>query len=510
MPSRIQRRRSRGWRAPEDAVYVGRGSVWGNPWRVDPHRAGSSPLAVRDRAEATARYCEWLTFTAEGRALAALARQRLRGRTLMCWCPEGTHCHGDFLADIAATPGPCEPGAALKVGSVCSGYGGLELGLASALGPVSTAWVADTDEASACVLAARFPGAPNLGDIRSSDFAAVERIDIIAGGTPCQDLSHAGRRAGMTPDSRSGLWAYMARAVEEQEPALVVWENVEGALTSGADRGVGRGDTGVAPRDGGTVLRAAGRVVGDLSGLGYDSQWTVVSAASVGAPHRRRRLFVLGVRRTASTAWLSAVAARASALREALGIPGVVRGVSAPGEAPRGRAHGLAGGPGRAPEPHLIPTPTASDHKAGYHQAGKGMSLSQAVELMPTPTTQDIPSSGGGYGAPLGAVVRAIGADDAARRFGPYTEAVRRWEALTRAAPAWTEPSPRSARPRLSAEFVEWLMGLPVGWVTSPELGLSRRQQLRLLGNGVVPQQAAAAVGALLGRHLHARWGLPL
>ena len=53
-------------------------------------------------------------------------------------------------------------------------------------------------------------------------------------------------------------------------------------------------------------------------------------------------------------------------------------------------------------------------------------------------------------------------------------------------------------------------MGLPVGWVTSPELGLSRRQQLRLLGNGVVPQQAAAAVGGLLGRHLHARWGLPL
>lgn len=128
---------------------------------------------------------------------------------------------------------------------------------------------------------------------------------------------------------------------------------------------------------------------------------------------------------------------------------------------------------------------------------------------MPTPTTQDIPySSGGGYGATLGEAVRAIGADDAARRFGPYTEAVRRWEALTRAAPAPTEPSPRSARQRLSAEFVEWLMGLEAGWVTSPELGLSRRQQLRLLGNGIVPQQAAAAVGALLGRYLRAQWGL--
>lgn len=511
MPSRIQRRRAGGWRAPEGAVYVGRGSVWGNPWRVDPRSAGSSPLVVRSRAEAAARYCEWLTFAAEGRALAALARERLRGRTLMCWCPEGAPCHGDFLVDLADTLGPGEPGAALGVGSVCSGYGGLEVGLEEALGPVRTAWVADTDEAAARVLAARFPWAPNLGDIRGADFTSVERVDIIAGGTPCQDLSHAGRRAGMTPESRSGLWASMARAVEEQEPALVVWENVEGARTSGADRGVGRGGGGVATRDGGTVLRAAGRVVGDLSSLGYDCQWSVVSAASVGAPHRRRRLFVLGVRRTASTAWLSAVAARADALRDADLESRDMRGVSAPGEAPRGRTHGLAGGPGRAPAPHLIPTPTASDHKECRHSPGTGMSLSQAVELMPTPTTQDIPySSGGGYGATLGEAVRAIGADASARRFGPYTEAVRRWEALTRAAPAPTEPSPRSARPRLSAEFVEWLMGLEAGWVTSPELGLSRRQQLRLLGNGIVPQQAAAVVGGLLGRHLRAQWGLPL
>lgn len=508
MPSRIQRRRAGGWRAPEGAVYVGRGSVWGNPWRVDPRRAGSSPLVVRDRAEAAARYCEWLTFTAEGRALAVLARERLRGRTLMCWCPEGAPCHGDFLADLADIPGPGEPGAALRVGSVCSGYGGLEIGLESALGPGIIAWVADTDEASARVLAARFPWAPNLGDIRSADFTSVERVDVIAGGTPCQDLSHAGRRAGMTPESRSGLWASMARAVEEQEPALVVWENVEGALSSGADRGVGREGGGVAPRDGGAVLRAAGRVVGDLSGLGYDCQWSVVSAASVGAPHRRRRLFVLGVRRGTSLTCLSTVAARGSALRDAERESRGLRGLPAPAEAPRRRARGLAGGPGRAPG-RLIPTPTASDHKECRHSAGTGLSLSQAVELMPTPTTQDIPySSGGGYGATLGEAVRAIGTDDANHWFGPYTAAVRRWEALTRAAPAPTAPSPRSARPRLNAEFVEWLMGLPVGWVTSPELGLSRRQQLRLLGNGVVPQQAAAAVGALLGRYLRAQWGL--
>ena len=226
-------------------------------------------------------------------------------------------------------------------------------------------------------------------------------------------------------------------------------------------------------------------------------------------PHRRRRLFVLGVRRGTSLAWLSAVAARTAALRDAERESRGVRGLPAPAEAPRGRPQCEPGGPGRAPG-RLIPTPTASDRKECRHSAGTGLSLSQAVELMPTPTTQDIPSSGGGYGATLGEAVRAIGADDANQLFGPYTEAVRRWEALTRAAPAPTEPSPRSARPRLSAEFVEWLMGLEAGWVTSPELGLSRRQQLRLLGNGVVPQQAAAVVGALLGRYLRAQWGLPL
>ncbi len=222
MPSRIQRRRSRGWRAPEDAVYVGRGSVWGNSWRVDPDRAGSSPLAVRDRAEATARYCEWLTFTAEGRALAALARQRLRGRTLMCWCPEGTHCHGDFLADIAATPGPCEPGAALKVGSVCSGYGGLELGLASALGPVSTAWVADTDEASACVLAAR----PIHGEKTVPDATLVR--PAFAGGT------YSGR-AGATPHRTvpvsSAAWEGWGTALKPSfEPCVVARRPLDGTV----------------------------------------------------------------------------------------------------------------------------------------------------------------------------------------------------------------------------------------------------------------------------------------
>jgi len=80
--------------------------------------------------------------------------------------------------------------------------------------------------------------------------------------------------------------------------------------------------------------------------------------------------------------------------------------------------------------------------------------------------------------------------------WGEYTPAIRRWETvLARPAPYPTEPG-RAGRPRLAAVFVEWLMGLPDGWVTGT--GISRAAQIRALGNGVVPAQAAAAVTVLL------------
>lgn len=80
--------------------------------------------------------------------------------------------------------------------------------------------------------------------------------------------------------------------------------------------------------------------------------------------------------------------------------------------------------------------------------------------------------------------------------FGVYGQAIARWErVLGRPTPSPTVPSTREGgRARLSTRFVEWLMGLPEGHVTGEDLGLTREQQLRLLGNGVVPQQGAAAI----------------
>jgi DNA (cytosine-5)-methyltransferase 1 len=80
--------------------------------------------------------------------------------------------------------------------------------------------------------------------------------------------------------------------------------------------------------------------------------------------------------------------------------------------------------------------------------------------------------------------------------WGAYGPAVARWERLTRPAPSPTERG-RNGQPRLSPAFVEWLMGLPTGWVTDVP-GLTRNEQLKALGNGVVPQQAAHALRLLL------------
>lgn len=146
----------------------------------------------------------------------------------------------------------------------------------------------------------------------------------------------------------------------------------------------------------------------------------------------------------------------------------------------------------------LIPTPTASDHKAGRHQAGTGHSLTQAVQLLPTPKANDgimgLPRTSGRPSEKSTHLATRLEYTD----YGDYAPAIARWEKVTgRDAPPPTNPPRREGgKPQLSARFVEWLMGLPDGHVT--DLNLSREQQLRMLGNGVIPQQAALAVHTLI------------
>jgi DNA (cytosine-5)-methyltransferase 1 len=95
---------------------------------------------------------------------------------------------------------------------------------------------------------------------------------------------------------------------------------------------------------------------------------------------------------------------------------------------------------------------------------------------------------------------RAVAGQPATAEWGGFAPAITRWEELTRPAPAPSRGDGRDGAHRLSPDFVEWMMGLPMGHVTDPAIGISRSTQLKALGNGVVPQQAELAVRTLLGR----------
>lgn len=154
----------------------------------------------------------------------------------------------------------------LTVGSICSGIDGMALGLERA-GMVCR-WHAEVDPWASALLAHRWPGLPNHGDIKTTDWSTVERVRLICAGYPCQPFSQAGSRRGA--DDPRHLWPYVLDAIRHLGPDIVLLENVSEHLRLGFD----------------TVLR-------DLASIGFDAEWSVVSACSLGAPHRRRRLFVL-------------------------------------------------------------------------------------------------------------------------------------------------------------------------------------------------------------------------
>jgi DNA (cytosine-5)-methyltransferase 1 len=134
---------------------------------------------------------------------------------------------------------------------------------------------------------------PNYRDVTKVDFTQVEPVDILTGGFPCQDLSLAGKRAGLKEGTRSGLWLEFARAIQEIKPKLVVIENVRGLLSAKADNGMEYTEEDLAVINGRPVIRAMGAVLGDLADIGYDARWTGVRASDAGAPHQRFRIFIV-------------------------------------------------------------------------------------------------------------------------------------------------------------------------------------------------------------------------
>lgn len=506
----------------------------------------------------------------------------------------------------------------MRIGSLFSGAGGLDLAVAQVFGG-DVVWHAEIDKAASKVLAYRFPGVPNLGSVTDIDWATVPPVDVLCGGFPCQDVSAAGKRAGIKDGTRSGLWSVFAEAIDQLRPQYVVVENVRGLLSATAHRDMesDEADMGVGGRV--PVLRAAGAVLGDLADLGYDAQWATVAAADVGAPHRRERVFILANTESArrcvrDAANFGAAYREVNAFADDCGpaadssrngwdegrpeparlvggfdvavsgdepgvalLPtptqsdgtggGIRTGLSwegttkSTGDGGNSRLRDVAGllGP-------LLPTPNAQDGNVGgrYSSAGHQSTLPGEVRLLPTPQARDFkgtdspadhnrrspgmdavtyhflptpeaknshagpdyarmnregsgghdlvtaltllctPSASDGAGGKTSRSGDRINepllggqAREMSTVWGKYEPAIRRWEAIVGPAPAPTEPN-KNGNPRLSAAFSEWLMGWPAGWVTDPAIGISRNDQLRIVGNGVCPQQAMAALRFLL------------
>jgi DNA (cytosine-5)-methyltransferase 1 len=290
-------------------------------------------------------------------------------------------------------------GQRLKIGSLCTGYGGLDLAV-EAYFNADTVWCAEIDKYASQVIEQRF-NIPNHGNIKEIDWASLEPIDIITAGYPCQPFSHAGYRKG-TDDDRH-IFPYILEAISTLRPRYAVMENVRGHLSLGLKE-----------------------VLEGLASIGYAARWEIVRASQAGAPHQRARVFIV--------AYPDSNACEES--RRA------IRGVSS----------------------------QTTEIINGSDRSINGCSDKDASNT----NDQHKPHNG---------QVQELG-----RRFTSRCQMHMQ-----------EPPNALDQDDKLNAYFVEYMMGLPKGWVT--ETGLARAQQLKMLGNGVVPQQAELALELLLTRH---------
>lgn len=341
----------------------------------------------------------------------------------------------------------------MRIGSLFSGYGGLDLA-AMHLFSSDVAWHCEWDDAPAKILDHHWPTVPNYRDVTQVDWDSAPSVDILTGGYPCQPFSAAGQRKG-TNDERH-LWPYVRDAIRHLRPRYTLLENVAGHRSLGFDR-----------------------VLGDLAEDGMHVRWTSIRASDIGAPHHRERLFILVTNPESSGPQGDELARRSR--------PELTRPVG---------------------NQRVLPDAHRERYEGSVSEGGAGPEWASAVELRRTPSgggrevsaDADCERRGQGAGQPGSGKAEespVVGGISPLFDWGAYAPAVRRWERLTRPAPAPTELN-SNGRPRLSAPFAEWMMGLPAGHVTNPRIGISRVHQLKAIGNGVCPQQAVAAYQSLL------------
>lgn len=283
----------------------------------------------------------------------------------------------------------------LKIGSLCTGYGGLDMAV-EAYFNAETVWTCELDKYASKVVQQRI-GKPNHGDLKTTDWANVEPIDILTAGYPCQPFSTAGKRKGAEDDRH--LWPYIKEIIRTLRPSYVFLENV-------------RGHFGLGFRD----------VLGDLTSIGYDAKWALVRASDVGAPHRRERLFILAY-------------------------------------------------------------PNGSGLERQREQRDEGYEFASSVQQVQRAQYSNSNSER----------LTLVRDESRKERYKGQPQFIA--SELVEAIYSQTVPSPLD-QDKLNPKFVKYLMGLPEGWVT--DCDISRTQQLKILGNGVVPQQAYKALELLV------------
>lgn len=156
----------------------------------------------------------------------------------------------------------------VKIGSLFAGIGGFELGIERAIPNSETIWQVEQNPFCQSILSKHWTKAKIYNDVRDITINNVEPVDVLLGGFPCQDISLAGKQLGVNDGKKSSLWWDMWRIIGELRPRVVIMENVANIIRlGGAD------------------------VIGSLAQIGYDCEWTVISAQQFGAPHLRERWF---------------------------------------------------------------------------------------------------------------------------------------------------------------------------------------------------------------------------
>lgn len=313
----------------------------------------------------------------------------------------------------------------MKIGALFAGIGGLERGLERGLGDgARVAWQIEISSFGRRVLAAHWPDAVRLEDVRTAPYSQLEPVDVVCGGFPCQDISVAGRGAGLTgPQSR--LFFAMVEALRVLRPAYVVIENSPALRTRGLDI-----------------------VLAELHAIGYCVEYGFLGAGELAAPHGRRRIWLLASRRDVPPAHFPAgVEFRLDVWPRSLEEfepweRGIVRGLPRDGAYPfrRKRLNALgaavvppvaellgaaiaAAGTFRLEAPRarlearhaVYPMPTVcGNHNRAEYSARSGDGLATAVlRRWPTPTSQDAKNDGGNSqlernSAPLNALVEGL------------------------------------------------------------------------------------------------------